>query len=93
MAHYAFPRQSQMTFPANLSRRARIGARFRRRGFTLIEIALAMAVIGLLLGATVMSSRALEERRQIKMEMEPPAAGERRRCGIRPAESDAGAGH
>ena len=46
------------------------GKRAGRRGFTLIEIALAMAVIGLLLGATVMTSRALEERRQIKMEME-----------------------
>ena len=46
------------------------GKRAGRRGFTLIEIALAMAVIGLLLGATVMTSRVLEERRQIKMEME-----------------------
>ena len=52
----------------SLPRRA--GRRAGRRGFTLVEIALAMAVIGLLLGATVMSSRALEERRQIKMEME-----------------------
>ena len=48
----------------------RLTTRSRQRGFTLIEIAIAMAVIGLLLGATVMSSRMLEERRQIKMEME-----------------------
>ena len=69
-ATFRFPKTLAMPPPSNLSRRARIGARFRRRGFTLIEIALAMAVIGLLLGATAMSSRMLEERRQIKREME-----------------------
>ena len=59
------PRKNPVVFPPK-----RTGKRAGRRGFTLVEIALAMAVIGLLLGATVMSSRALEERRQVKMEME-----------------------
>ena len=47
----------------------RAGRRAGRRGFTLVEIALAMAVIGLLLGASVMTSRMLEERRQLKDEL------------------------
>ena len=41
----------------------------KRRGFTLIEIAIAMMVIGVLLGATVTTMRALEERRQFKNEI------------------------
>ena len=40
----------------------------KRRGFTLIEIAIAMVVIGVLLGATTVTMRALEERRQFKNE-------------------------
>ena len=40
----------------------------KRRGFTLIEIAIAMVVIGVLLGAVVPTMRALEERRQFKNE-------------------------
>ena len=40
----------------------------QRRGFTLIEIAIAMVVIGVLLGAVVPTMRALEERRQFKNE-------------------------
>ena len=41
----------------------------KRRGFTLIEIAIAMVVIGVLLGAMVPTMRALEERRQFKNEI------------------------
>ena len=41
----------------------------KRRGFTLVEIAIAMMVIGVLLGATVATMRALEERRQFKNEI------------------------
>ena len=44
--------------------------RNRRRGFTLVEIAIAMVVIGLLLGATAWLSRALDERRQLQREMQ-----------------------
>ena len=43
--------------------------RSRRRGFTLVEIAIAMVVIGLLLGASAWMSRALDERRQLQREM------------------------
>ena len=44
--------------------------RSRRRGFTLVEIAIAMVVIGLLLGASAWMSRALDERRQLQREMQ-----------------------
>ena len=44
--------------------------RSRRRGFTLVEIAIAMVVIGLLLGASAWLSRALDERRQLQREMQ-----------------------
>ena len=44
--------------------------RSRRRGFTLVEIAIAMVVIGLLLGATAVTSRHLEEKRQLQREMQ-----------------------
>ena len=44
--------------------------RNRRRGFTLVEIAIAMVVIGLLLGASAWMSRALDERRQLQREMQ-----------------------
>ena len=40
----------------------RLTTRSRRRGFTLVEIAIAMVVIGLLLGATAVTSRHLEEK-------------------------------
>ena len=48
----------------------RLTTRSRRRGFTLVEIAIAMVVIGLLLGATAWLSRALDERRQLQREMQ-----------------------
>ena len=44
--------------------------RNRRRGFTLVEIAIAMVVIGLLLGASAWLSRTLDERRQLQREMQ-----------------------
>ena len=47
----------------------RLTTRSRRRGFTLVEIAIAMVVIGLLLGASAWMSRALDERRQLQREM------------------------
>ena len=40
-----------------------------RRGFTLVELAIVMAVVGILLGATIIPMRALEERRQLQEEM------------------------
>ena len=55
-----------MTLPA-LARPPRF-PKNKRRGFTLIEIAIAMMVIGALLGATAVTVRALEERRQFKNE-------------------------
>ena len=55
-----------MTLPA-LARPPRF-PKNKRRGFTLIEIAIAMMVIGALLGATAVTIRALEERRQFKNE-------------------------
>ena len=55
-----------MTLPA-LARPPRF-PKNKRRGFTLIEIAIAMMVIGVLLGATTVTVRALEERRQFKNE-------------------------
>ena len=82
------PRKNPVVFPPK-----RTGRRAGRRGFTLVEIALAMAVIGLLLGATVITSRALEERRQIKMEMERLQRVSDAIVGLRPAEPDAGARH
>ena len=48
----------------------RLTTRSRQRGFTLIEIAIAMVVIGLLLGATAVTSRHLEEKRQLQREMQ-----------------------
>ena len=56
-----------MTLPA-LARPPRF-PKNKRRGFTLIEIAIAMMVIGVLLGATAVTIRALEERRQFKNEI------------------------
>ena len=50
----------------SLIRRA---ARERQRGFTLIELAIALAVVGLLLGASLVPMRILEERRQLRDEM------------------------
>ena len=50
--------------------RGRFAARVRPRGYTLVEIALAMLVIGLLLGASALTARHLEERRQLQREME-----------------------
>ena len=47
-------------------RRARI--RLRQRGFTLIELAIALAVVGLLLGASIIPLRALDEARQLRDE-------------------------
>ena len=55
-----------MNFPALA--RSRRPSQNKRRGFTLIEIAIAMVVIGVLLGAVVPTMRALEERRQFKNE-------------------------
>ena len=56
-----------MNLPA--SARSRRPSQNKRRGFTLIEIAIAMMVIGALLGATAVTVRALEERRQFKNEI------------------------
>ena len=44
--------------------------RTRQRGFTLVEIAIAIGVVGLLLAASAWMARALEERRQIEQEMQ-----------------------
>ena len=44
--------------------------RKRQRGFTLVEIAIAIGVVGLLLAASAWTARALEERRQIEREMQ-----------------------
>ena len=44
--------------------------RMRQRGFTLVEIAIAIGVVGLLLAASAWTARALEERRQIEREMQ-----------------------
>ena len=44
--------------------------RTRQRGFTLVEIAIAIGVVGLLLAASAWMARALEERRQIEREMQ-----------------------
>ena len=44
--------------------------RTRQRGFTLVEIAIAIGVVGLLLAASAWTARALEERRQIEREMQ-----------------------
>ena len=44
--------------------------RNRQRGFTLVEIAIAIGVVGLLLAASAWMARALEERRQIEREMQ-----------------------
>ena len=44
--------------------------RKRQRGFTLVEIAIAIGVVGFLLAASAWMARALEERRQIKREMQ-----------------------
>ena len=41
-----------------------------QRGFTLVEIAIAIGVVGLLLAASAWMARALEERRQIEREMQ-----------------------
>ena len=48
----------------------RLTTRSRQRGFTLVEIAIAMVVIGLLLGASAWMSRTLDERRQLQREMQ-----------------------
>ena len=44
--------------------------RTRQRGFALVEIAIAIGVVGLLLAASAWMARALEERRQIEREMQ-----------------------
>ena len=41
---------------------------FRQRGFTLVELAIALAVVGLVLGATLIPLRALDEIRRVKDE-------------------------
>ena len=68
----AWERQRQRRYnpPMNLPApaRSRRLPQNKRRGFTLIEIAIAMVVIGVLLGAVVPTMRALEERRQFKNE-------------------------
>ena len=59
------PPKNPVVFPPKQA-----GRRAGRRGFTLVEIALAMAVIGLLLGASAWMARALDERRQLQREMQ-----------------------
>ena len=46
----------------------RAGIRFGQRGFTLVELAIALAVVGLLLGASLIPLRALDEARQLQDE-------------------------
>ena len=48
--------------------RARAGARLCRRGFTLVELAIALTVVGILMGGALIPMRALEERRQLREE-------------------------
>ena len=47
---------------------ANLKAGFRQRGFTLVELAIALAVVGLLLGASLIPLRALDEIRQLQDE-------------------------
>ena len=46
----------------------RAGFRLRQRGFTLIELAIALTVVGLVLGASIIPLRMLEETRQLQDE-------------------------
>ena len=41
---------------------------FRRRGATLVELAIVLAVVGILMGGMLIPMRALEERRQLREE-------------------------
>ena len=43
-------------------------ARIRRRGATLVELAIVLVVVGILMGGTLIPMRALEERRQLREE-------------------------
>ena len=46
----------------------RAGLRLRQRGFTLIELAIALTVVGLVLGASIIPLRMLDEARQLQDE-------------------------
>ena len=56
-------------FPlARLVEVRRAGFRLRQRGFTLIELAIALTVVGLVLGASIIPLRMLDEARQLRDE-------------------------
>ena len=59
--NFAFPSALSVEF-------RRAGFRLRQRGFTLIELAIALTVVGLVLGASLIPLRALEEARQLQDE-------------------------
>ena len=56
------------TYPLGTAAIWRTESRLRQRGFTLIELAIAIAVVGLVLGASLIPLRALNEARQLQDE-------------------------
>ena len=58
----------KFTYPLGTAAIWRTESRLRQRGFTLIELAIAIAVVGLVLGASLIPLRALNEARQLQDE-------------------------